>query len=138
MTVDHRGIDELEPPEAAFAPEHLDPGGREPPVDVVIVRVNLPRAVAVHRVAVARIREDAVRLDQHPTTRSKAPAERPQQPDGRLDPVKDPAAEDEVECLVELVEVKGIEPAVLDSRVEQPPDRPESLGALELDSPAGA
>ena len=57
MAVDHGGVDELEALEAALTPEHLDPGGREAPIDVVVVRVDLARPVAVHRIAVGRIRE---------------------------------------------------------------------------------
>ena len=50
--------------------------------------------------------------------------------------MQDPEAEDEVERLLELVEIEGVETAVLDLRAEQLPDRREALASLKLDTPA--
>jgi hypothetical protein len=118
VAVDHRCVNELELPEPTLATEHFDPAGGEPPIDVVVLGVDLAGCVAVHGLAIARIREDAVRLDQHPTAFRETAAEETQQSGGRLYPVQNPTAEDEVEALVESVELQRVELLVLDRRAE--------------------
>ena len=55
-----------------------------------------------------------------------------------LNPVQDAEAEDQVEALVELVEVEGVQATIGDPRAEQRRDRPETLATDELGPPAGA
>src|SRR5206468_5905242 len=65
-------------------------------------------------------------------------AQQSQEPRGGLDPVQDPAAEDEVEALCQAVELEGVEPPVGNPRAEQVMDRLKALPSLELDVPACA
>ena len=50
--------------------------------------------------------------------------------------MQDAEADDEVECFVELIQIEGVETAVLNLRVEQLPNRHEPLTSVELNTPA--
>src|SRR5882757_1753333 len=138
MAVDDRGIDQLEALESGVASHRVEARGGEPPVNEVIVSVDRSRRGDVNRRGIEQPIRRTVGLEQHPAAGGKAPAYDFQQSQRVLDPVQDPKAEDEVECLVELVQVECVEAPVVDFRAEQLPNCGKPLPTLQLDTPTGA
>ena len=119
MAVDHRCVDQLEALEARVAGHRVQSAGGEAPVDEVIVGIDLSRLEDVNR---RRGVESPIGrpegLEQHPSAAREAAPKDLQQPQRILHPVQDPEAEDEIERLAELVEIKCVEAVVVDSGVE--------------------
>src|SRR5712692_1338398 len=65
----------------------------------------------------------AVRLEKHPAVGRETPSKNLQQAQRVVYPAQDPEAEDEGQTFLELVEIEGVETAVLDLRAQQLPDR---------------
>jgi hypothetical protein len=115
VTGDHRLIEDLPAGEAGQLREPAEAARAEPPVDELIVRVDLASGGDEDGGILTPPGLDAVGLQQHAAALGEPPTEHAQQPQRVFDAVQDAAAVDEVEATFEPVQLKGVQQLVVDT-----------------------